>query len=75
MRKTGCLAVLAFLGFAGGAFAAPATPVAPCASATSKFCVSMPEPGFAPEFAVTAAGFVGLVFLVRKRKTGPSQNR
>jgi len=37
--------------------------------AAPAFCsVSVPEPAMAGELAVTAVGFVGLVFLFRKKK-------
>jgi hypothetical protein len=35
----------------------------------------MPEPGFPLEFAITAAGFAGLLLWLKKKKAGPSENR
>jgi hypothetical protein len=59
MRKL--LAVSGFLCLAGEAFGAVRVP--------------MPEPGFPLEFGVTLAGVVGVLFLLRKRKTGLSGSR
>jgi hypothetical protein len=72
MRKNGYWAVLAFLGFAGGAFGGPVMRVlivSPLA------VIAMPEPSFPLEAGLTAAGFAALLFMFRKRRTGPSRNR
>ncbi len=66
------LALLTFLCFAGVAFGGLASNVL----TLSPFAViAMPEPSFPLEFGLTAAGFAGLVFLLRKRKTGRSEDR
>jgi hypothetical protein len=76
MRKlthsTRYLVPLALLGFAGGVFGGPVSQML----AVSPFAaIAMPEPSFPLEFGLTAAGFAGLLLWLRKRKTGPSQNR
>jgi hypothetical protein len=67
--SVGRLGLLAFLFLAGGALAGPTVP--PCAACS----VAMPEPSFPLELIVTVAGSAGLVFWLRRRKAGPSQNR
>lgn len=67
--SVGRLGVLAFLCLAGSAVAGPS--VGPCATCS----VAMPEPSYPLELAVTVAGSAALVFWLRRRKAGPSQNR
>ena len=62
--KTRYLAIVAFLCFGGVAFGGPASNVL----TLSPFAViAMPEPSFPLEFGLTAAGFAGLLFLLRKK--------
>jgi hypothetical protein len=66
------LAIVAYLCFAGVAFGGLASNVL----TESPFAViAMPEPSFPLEFGLTAAGFAGLLFLLRKRKTGRPEDR
>jgi hypothetical protein len=70
VRKIGYM--VTFLCFAGATFGGPVARVV----AVSRWAViAMPEPSFPLEAVLTAAGFAGLFFWLRKIRTGPSRNR
>ncbi len=71
-HKAGYLMPLAFLCLADSAFGAP---VMRMLAVSPWAVIGMPEPSFPLEFGLTAAGFVGLLFLLRKKRTGPSRSR